>query len=84
MNQSSGMWWSAFGEAADTFPTASVAVRLKPVVPAVNRQHGVGSHTNLWLTPFRLLDPAAALKKFWILYWSANRTCAFIWPNHAF
>jgi hypothetical protein len=52
MKKSCGMWWSAFGEAADTFPTASVAVRLKPVVPAVNRQHGVGSHTNLWLTPF--------------------------------
>ena len=32
----------------------------------------------------RLLDPAAARKKFWILHWSANRTCAFIWPNHAF
>jgi len=46
------MWWSAFGEAADTFPTASVAVRLKPGVPAVNRQHGVGSHTNLWFDPF--------------------------------
>jgi hypothetical protein len=29
-------------------------------------------------------DLAAALKKFWILYWSANRIRAFIWPNQAF
>ena len=28
-------------------------------------------------------DLAAALKKFWILYWSANPICAFIWPNRA-
>jgi hypothetical protein len=29
-------------------------------------------------------DGDAAPKKFWILYCSANRICAFIWPNHAF
>ena len=70
MNRSYGMWWSACGKAADTFPTASVAVRLKPVVAAVKSQHGVASHTNLWPTPFgrKPGHPLLAAGPFWLLY----------------
>jgi hypothetical protein len=70
MNRSYGMWWSACGKAADTFPTASVAVRLKPVLPAVKSQHGVASHTNLWATPFgrKPANPLLAARRFCLLY----------------